>query len=510
MHDHLRKGFHRFSKGTSVHGFSQLHETKSVFWTAFWTVTIVGALFMTTYQMSEAIRQYIDQPTSTVILTADESEILYPPIRLCYMHWLFWVDWSKAMDTLEMSKDVILFGLSYMHQIQTTVPNFNVSNVQKKFVQFMNRNNLKTVSQFYKLIARKVPIIAENNLTHYFDKIEIIFKKPSYYLFCYTMSQEQVRKYFYDLSFETKSGGKLISFSTLDETYSKLKHVVTRDEYNRVMTRWIQRKSMYNICDSSSVQDFTNFAPPVLLYPNAYNTKAVDVFSENDVYSISMQISARSLKNSGKTPCLERYQSVACNQTCKFSCKAHSWNEACNCQSLDLSSSLHEDQPSRLCKKEIAYLLPNGTEILYPDDISLFYSRQACSQNGNVSMKRADCEQSCIESCTIWSYDINTAITTMASLVRKIGSKNFTNITIDYPYAINVVIMKEINSQTWGNFVGSVGGLLGIWTGASIVSVIQFVYLCCFAECTEWKHCTSFWKNRRRKQIHKVEVSMKV
>lgn len=47
--------------------------------------------------------------------------------------------------------------------------------------------------------------------------------------------------------------------------------------------------------------------------------------------------------------------------------------------------------------------------------------------------------------------------------------------------------MVETDRQTWEDFVGNVGGLLGVWPGASLMSVFQLFYLCCCARVTNDK-----------------------
>jgi len=63
-----------------------------------------------------------------------------------------------------------------------------------------------------------------------------------------------------------------------------------------------------------------------------------------------------------------------------------------------------------------------------------------------------------------------------------------------------------VDAQTWEDFVASVGGLLGVWTGASIVSFVQMFYILCTggggAASAGHKHK----RNRQRKVVPKIFV----
>lgn len=63
--------------------------------------------------------------------------------------------------------------------------------------------------------------------------------------------------------------------------------------------------------------------------------------------------------------------------------------------------------------------------------------------------------------------------------------------------------MTEIGAQSWENFVGNVSGLLGIWTGASILSLIQIFYLCC-CNGTSGPFANRLWRQFHTHNAHSV------
>lgn len=358
----------------------------------------------------------------------------------------------------------------------------------------MESHKFTSISQFYKSIARKVPIVGDHNITDYFDGIDIIYKSPGF-LFCYKISEKQMMRYFADNVhiFEEQQEGKIISFVTFDETYENVKEYVALDEYNQYMVGWVNYKSSYNINGTGLDNNLTSFAPPILVYPNAYHYRSVDIFTENNLYTITLQASARSYIDNAKNDCLNDYQSIAANDTCKKICKAKYNKNICSCISVEDSIVLQDDnQINFICRRGVNLVEPNvkGNNVKYSPD------QKNCFPTAQDTLEYNTCKKNCPVPCTEWIYETIVSTTRMSTIVRNFGTKNTTSITIEYPFGRNIIIMSEVNSQTWINFIGSVGGLLGIWTGASIISFIQFFYLCCLADTDGI--CSSSIRNRKK------------
>lgn len=475
-----RKGFELFSTGTSMHGFAELYQSKTVFWKICWSIILFAALLVTTYQIWQSVDHFISEPTSTEILPAKETDIFYPPLKLCFTHWLFWVDWKKATVSLKLKRETILYGLSYINTMYSSTK-FDFLEEQLNFDRMMLDNNFTSIIEFFSFIARDVPLVGDNNLAKYFDSIEIMYKEPSF-LFCYKISGKQIYKYFSDnwVLYENGDNDKTLSFTTPDETYDKVKDYVTVEEYNNYMLRWISIKSMYKIKSTNMNQNFTTFALPIWVYPNGYNKKSVDVYTENDIYSVNMQASARTLKNSPRNVCAESYTSFNSDKTCQMKCRAEKLRSTCSCLALDTAFILNSSSLEALCQKDFTFITAEGN--VQQRATNQTYSKQYCPQDPNASLAYEECLQKCILPCTIWTYDFTMSVTRMTTIVRQLGTKSTTNISIEYPHGSTVLMLTEVDSLTWENFIASVGGLLGIWTGASIISFLQVFYLCCFSD----------------------------
>lgn len=481
----MDKRFERFSMATSVHGFAELYQAKSLFWKTFWIIILGGSFAVTISQMYFTIAQYMDQPTNTEMSIANESEIFYPPLKLCYVHWMFWVDLKKVAK-LNMTKEVLLFALNYYNVIYSD-RDFNVTEAEINFNYFMNENKVPSIFELYKMIYREVPIKGKNNITDYFDDISIVYKAPYGFLFCYKIHERRMVKYFEDYkeTFEDGSDFKLILFSTLDETYEDIKESVTFEEYNQYMVNWIQIKSYY-IKESILKQNITNFAPAIILYPNAYDYKSIDIFSENNFYSISFRASVRTLKFSDKTnECLVGNTSLEASDYCKRRCKGLHNKNVCSCLSLTDYGAM---EPGKIvCQRGIVFFSNvENSEILV---INRTVNVQVCSPTPADIEEYNICKDQCALPCIVWTYDATVSVSRMSLIIRNVSRKKYTNISIEYPFGHNIIIMTEVDAQTWFNFIANVGGLVGIWTGASLISFIQFCYLFCFVDC-DW---STYW-----------------
>lgn len=90
-------------------------------------------------------------------------------------------------------------------------------------------------------------------------------------------------------------------------------------------------------------------------------------------------------------------------------------------------------------------------------------------------------KRKCKTACEEWIYESITVSSSQDMNIKKIGLP--TLITVEYPQSGAIVVYAEVVSQTWDTFVGSIGGILGLWLGASILSVWQTFYLfCCSRE----------------------------
>lgn len=143
----LPNGLRHFSDGTSFHGFHELYHAKTFMWKFFWFTVCTSACVLTAYQVYNAMIQYVQQTTTTLISPSQENDIVYPPLSLCFWHWFFWVDWKKVLS-FNYTKETMLYGFSFYNTIYSST-SFDVEIAKLNFTKLMKENNFTRLSQFY-------------------------------------------------------------------------------------------------------------------------------------------------------------------------------------------------------------------------------------------------------------------------------------------------------------------------------------------------------------------------
>lgn len=483
----FRRGIENFCEKTSMHGFAEFYHSRSLIWKSIWAFVVCGAIGITVYQVYQSTWQYIEQSTNTVIGPVDESDMYYPPLQLCYWQWYFWMDFDKV-KALNCSKEVLLYSGRFFNSIYSTKL-YDLEKAKANFNTMMKNNNFATLLDFYRSVARTVPIFADNNFTAYFDRTQIVYKEP-FFLFCYEVSEGNMLKYF-----STTTASKVISFNSKDDSQSAVSHFVNENEYNNYILRWADRSSMYKIQNASKV-DLTLFAPPISLFLFTNIPKGLEMVSENDEYVVDVRASVFTWRNAGITTCDENKREVSsANTSCQNLCEAQFRKKACTCLRLDHAILLNVTNSDIICYKD-AYFF-NDTENIVK---AIQRTTYACSTTPDLMELWHKCMNECVPACQIWKYEKSVATKTTAAILRQYGTKKLTKIYIEYPSGKDVVIMTVKDAQSWENFVGNVGGLLGVWTGASILSFLQMVYLCCCSNCEEccWPHWVldKYWQQK--------------
>lgn len=501
----FRRGYQHFCEKTSMHGFSEIYHSKSWTWTAIWILVVVGGIGLTAHQVYQTTCQYLEQTTNTVIGPVAETDMYYPPIHLCYWQWYFWVDLDKVAK-LNCSKDALLYSLRYFNSIySSTLINFDQA--KRKFNEVMNANNFTSLFDFYNSIARTVPIVSDNNFTEYFDRAKIFYKDP-YMLFCYEVSAENMIKYF-----SRNIHSKLISFNTMDESYKSVSKLVDVHEYNNYILRWADKSSMYKITKEANMSlDLTQFAPPISLFLFGVVLKGLEMVPENDAYLIDVRASVFTWQNKNGNLCDENKREISsANTTCQNLCEAEFRRKACTCLRLDQAILLNITNLESVCKKDTIFLNFTNKNLSNDTVKEMKRSPYECSSAPEVLQFWHKCMNDCVPACQIWKYEKSVATKTTSTVLRQYGKKTFTKIYLEYPSGKDVVVMTVEDAQSWENFIGNVGGLLGIWTGASILSFLQLFYLCCCADCEgcccwpQWYLCKNQFKQRQTNRIHSVK-----
>lgn len=480
------KRFQKFSDDTSIHGFKELYYARRKFWLVFWFVTVSCAFGITMFQVYRAIFQYINQPTQTIVVSGSMEEILYPKMKACFLHWIYWLNWEKIYS-LNFTKAALLYGMSFLSDTYSTEW-FDVGQAKKSFEDQMEANGIQKLSEFYKLLAKNFPLADPSNLlmidnSPFFSITEILYKNDWGTVMCYSTPDNIVNRTSLQLM------DHIFSFAVQDQTYDLLRSFLTADEYGHYIAQSLIYSSNYIFGPNIFLETLSNISLPLLLYIDGYGTDNIIVSFENDWYKITVDVSAHRWKNTNQHPCDPSAKGSSKDNRKVEKCFAKNRMSTCTCPKLYDTMLTGNDNHKNLCTKRITFLDYNSPEPKSNFLVSLD-TELRCKPSATFYNQLQDCLASVRSSCEVWRYTSIASCNIIDSRLRNLISKNITEIFIVIPIADEILVTIETDSQTWEDFIGNVGGLLGIWTGASVLSFVQLFYLCCYSENTESNNVT--------------------
>lgn len=95
-----------------------------------------------------------------------------------------------------------------------------------------------------------------------------------------------------------------------------------------------------------------------------------------------------------------------------------------------------------------------------------------CEEDEVISRSRK-CLSTCIPVCEQWMYKHSTII-----------FENFNSsiyLRLLYNPSDGILTYEEVPTYNFDTFISNIGGQLGLWLGASVVSVFQIIYYMCLA-----------------------------
>lgn len=148
-----------------------------------------------------------------------------------------------------------------------------------------------------------------------------------------------------------------------------------------------------------------------------------------------------------------------------------------NCMNIEGAVLFNQDAPQNVCPHKIYYLQSGKIQ----QGSYLNTSQQQTSQFYNSCIA-----EYCMTPCEEWKY---TSTVSSLPVPPEIASLNFpTLLYVQYPTSSSILVFTEVKTQTWETIIGNVGGILGLWLGASILSIIQMFYLLCCNLCDSKMH----------------------
>lgn len=200
------------------------------------------------------------------------------------------------------------------------------------------------------------------------------------------------------------------------------------------------------------------------------------IIMDEDTYQIHVTISS-SLNvwlNNGHPDCNVDQKITQHYSYCTEYCKNNASYLMNYCVPILGAALLGVDEIENVCEKKPS-LLSNIS--------SLQAEPTAMEPNSHERERLLDsCEELyCKVPCRDWNH-----ISTYTKVIvpsRFSGVPLKTVITVSYPSISSILEIAQTPSQNWESLVGDIGGIVGLWLGASVMSLMQVVYLLCCQVC---------------------------
>lgn len=472
----LRAGLNTFSDRSSVHGIYEAYSAKNWGWRIIWLTLLTTSLSITLYQIYNTISDFIANPTKIQIQILEHNEPYYPPLIICYPHWLLWVDEKKAMK-LGLDKNTILYSISYLSPIYSKTE-FDINSSRVEFFKFLANNNVKHFQDYYLAIAKDTPPFFRLFTTAQFTFQKVMISKRFNDLaMCYTLTVENITNLLSQQQYLNSEAGSRAAPRTLnlgftDRVYPYPNQILDKDERNAYIIATLR-----NIYGAQSGLNETALANMDLIWPPRFSADGNEVHTATQtfttgVYRYVIKLGGKVFRwmNSTHKPCVNMKAHVQYYEECMVSCMHEiysSMKPKKDC--LTYFEAVHRKNISfkNVCSMDIYFNLSQLQ--IFPESENM--NRYLFANSGNCTKRK------CLTSCEEWIYESVTSSSSFDMNMKMIGIP--TIITIEYPQAGAVVVFAEVVSQTWDLLVGNVGGILGLWLGASILSLWQTFYLIC-------------------------------
>lgn len=137
-----------------------------------------------------------------------------------------------------------------------------------------------------------------------------------------------------------------------------------------------------------------------------------------------------------------------------------------------------EDTLDQTCTHNIVFLYPNRTKVYVPGTAPLIAAK--LDQPYSASYNACFVEY-CTVPCTEWKFASTVSDLPLPEEFINVGFPTLHY--VEYPLANDILVMTEVRTQSWETIIGNIGGIIGLWLGASVLSLLQLFYLCCFSNC---------------------------
>lgn len=320
-------GFSNFAERSNVHGVHEACSGKNWVFRIMWIILLCISLGISIWQISNVISDYINHPTKIQIQIFDEAVPYYPPLVICYPHWMLWVDEKKATK-LGLDRNSILYGMSYLSPVYSK-RQFNVTRAKANFFQFLHNNSIKNFQDFYLNIAKDDPPFFMLFTTDTRFKFQKVIMAPRFedLSMCYTLSSENVTNLLdQQLQYNTDASSRAaprtvnIGYSDIESPYPH--DMLDKDEINAYLLA-----ALKNIFGSFPGLNETALSEIELLWPPIFSVDGNEVHASSQTFATGIikyviKINGKVFKwrDSSDKPCVDSKAHVQHYEECAVSC----------------------------------------------------------------------------------------------------------------------------------------------------------------------------------------------
>lgn len=442
-----------FSRETTIHGFRELNNSQRWWQKCLWISVIIASAVCFLLHARTQFQSYIDERTAMSVGTMNPQEHYpFPNVMLAIPAWI-WMDPRKlakyniTYEQLTVAKSFLKPKLQYQSDVPLEV-------AKADLFQKVKSMNITGIRRFFTALAREDaaglifdPLTPNHSNESKVSTRALFSGGVCYYILNTTGAYKSLFGSTYSIAF-------VFDFSVF-LGYLK-EHVADGGAADKKGND--TPSTIENVRPWLRSSDFTG---QIYVQPGYQYIIHYDIRIYRPLAPCDKQFDADPLYGRG-----------GCEYACEI--KANVSFNASSCYRYYLAVTHYTTATWPLCSKGF-YV--NKTLTDYGADQRQYRNLTDWEVKKRDEMLAACVRDECKPPCSHW---LTSASFTASEIVLEDGStiSNFSVIEIYYPDRTSVTVMEEKLNYLWHDLASDIGGLLGLWLGASVLSLCQLVHLC--------------------------------
>lgn len=436
--------FHEYAEDATIHGLKDISKNWSrTALRTFCMLCQVVSMAAMCYHMGLIIAGYTNQPTSIQTTTVTSKTYEYPAVTFCPEHWLN----VTKFEELGMPGPALLYALSLLRRIKIDEPVENVSEAENLLNRFMQEKKFASYFDLYLTLAND------------FDNSSLYCEECSDWPPRKVVTEQGVC---YFINFKDYIAN-VLAIREPRLTYNPVSYNQTGNI--SILNAFSTKDITETLYIGTHINDFFSLEPIYLLL--------------NTTYILRITPMRHIFIDDASTPCLRKVSSQS-KLMCEAYCHEQSMDQFCAIpHMLGLFNGSHKARP----------LSPNdpGPRLwssLVEDPQKYHDAVRSCEERFQGVCAKCD-EITCPQPCQKMTYSTTVSAINTRRVFQDLNESALT-LVISYQVRTGIIEAQEVMTYTWYSFLSNVGGVMGLWCGASLISMYQltlffgktFIYLC--------------------------------